>query len=184
MRAPGGEQTDLRVEGFVLDQGDVLGGRARGQVLTLLGSEVNHLLLQGGGELLAGAVRGGDDPVELTQAQEQAQQPQPGAALEREDQVGSDHQAVQEGEPRGAVEEAGDARVEVEAALSAEPVLQGGTGHAGLLGELTLGGGRSARVVEVVEDLGGVDAVPAERLWPGCVVGGSLRGSHGSSPCG
>jgi hypothetical protein len=101
MRAPGGEQADLRVERFVLGEGDLLGGHALVQLLTLLGGEVHHGLLQGGGELLAAAVRGGDDAVELTQTQEQARQPQPGATLEGADQVGGDQKAVQEGQPWG-----------------------------------------------------------------------------------
>jgi hypothetical protein len=170
------------VEGLVLGQGDRPGGHVAGQLLPLLGGEVEDGLLQPGGELLAGAVGGGDDAVELAQAQEQRQQAQAGTALEVEDEVGGDEEAVQEGQPGGAVEEGGGVGVECGPLLAAEPVLQGGAGQSGLVGVAALGGVGAARVLEVVQGLGLFGAAPAEGLWRGGVRGGSLRGSHGSSP--
>jgi hypothetical protein len=62
-----------------------------------------------------------------------------------------------------------------------EPVLEGGTRDAGLLGELALRRGGALGVGKVVSGLGGFGATPTEGVWPGVGSGIKLRGSHGPS---
>jgi hypothetical protein len=46
-----------------------------------------------------------------------------------EDQAGREDQAVEEGQPGGALQKGGHRRVDVQASLTGTPVLQGGTRH-------------------------------------------------------
>jgi hypothetical protein len=99
-----------------------------------------------------------------------------------EDQVGGEHQATQEAEAGGALQEVGQQGIKAGVLSAAQPVAEGGAGDASLVGAGALGAVGGVSVVEVVQGLGGVGAVPAERVWRGVSVGVRLGRSHGSSP--
>lgn len=150
----------------------------------MLGGEGKDGLFESGGELLAAAVGGGDDPVELAQAEEVTQESQASAALESKDEVSGDQEAVQEGEPLGSIEEACGDGVEVEATLAVQPVLQGSAGQLLSSGKLASGTAESLLLVEIVaQPLGGGSAVVTGqgRGGRGGVRGGRIAG-HGSAP--
>jgi hypothetical protein len=82
----------------------------------------------------------------------------------------------------GALEEGDESGIEVGMVVAAEPVLQSGARRAGLALEVALRGIGTARLLEIVEGLGGISASPAEGGWRGGAIGVRLEWSHGSCP--
>jgi hypothetical protein len=125
-------------------------------------------LLQQCSEFLLGAVGGGDEAIQLAQLEKEAEGADASDTVLLKDQVQSQEQALEQSKALGRLEENALLGGRVVALLALFPVMEGGVGDTSRLGSLS-GGGRGGLGVEaVVEDLDGLGAWVAKRLFRGC----------------
>ena len=145
--------------------------------LLFLCAKGDQVVLEVAGQGLLAAVGGGDEVIQLAQAEEMGQETQSGVSGQVEDQVQCQQETAEEAITSGAFQESAEFGFEVRVLPLLLPVLQGGAWHAGLLGKLSPGG---AGVVVVVEGMGSLGTSPTKGLWPCDGVRIKLTGSHGS----
>src|SRR5262249_20469890 len=125
-----------------------------------------------------------DEGIEAGQAEEDADGTDAAGALLLEDGEGGQDEAAQAALAGRAAEEGADLGLDAVRDRRAQPVAEGGARDGVLVGVAALRRRRMKGVAEVSVSLGTVLAWRAGGVLAGGGLGSSVRGSHGSCPCG
>ena len=122
----------------ILGQGEVFGGHVFGQMCAFLVTIRHDRLLHLAVDLLLGAIGGRDKAVKAGECEQQTHQANATRTDFRAHQMDPEHETMQEGQPRSALQKGHNGRMFVEALLVRPPSLERAAGNLKRLGRLTL----------------------------------------------